>query len=862
MWIGRIIGILSLLTAATGYSATFTVNSEQDFVDSNPGDGICFAADALPARTCTLRAAVMEAEANGEADTILINPGLVIELSIGGANVDPPNPATGDLDITTEIEILGFSDEPPMDISMLPLIDASNMLARHFHVHEQGFLLIRGLRLTGGSIGFPFGSGGSINFVSGGSGRIENCTFSFNSAFSSGGAIAVRFSGESNVVIEDSHFFRNISSPVSPRTGGAIYISGDSEVTILRSSFSDNRTDSSSGATIAVAQSAALHIENSTLDGLQTTTVPGSGDAYEGIEAFDSANLTILNTTITNFEEHALDLNDLDGDERIRISNSILGSDARSCSSSGNDLDSADVEISRSLFTFPIGCLEYATSTLITGDPDLDSPSFDPAPRLTVSRRPSSPFSNVVDFSPICTESDQLGAPRPVDADLDGVAFCDIGAIELPQPEPFVVNHFVDDLIDETPGDGQCAAINMGGTAVCTLRAAIMEANALDGLQRILFEPSTVPVTLDLPGMGTTGGALEITGPVAIEGNLEAGIPATILQGQMPGERLMLLNAADQTVYLRNLRLTGGDAGIGNRGGAIALLPNNDLVIENSELVDNFADASGGAIAALSADLTVRNSDFEANRSNANGWAIFATFDSRVDIRNSSIRNHLPQGLFDPIDPRSAVEIESNASLLSRNSTFSNNVQSIRAVDPASIEIFSSTFFDHFGTGLDVQLDPFGEFFFRNTIIASSRPAAIDCVFEGEETSGSFSLAGILDSDGSCAAEANAGSFSLTSDPGLLSLTRGPGRVSYHYPPSVDAANPSPVLDVVATSIAPIPRGQLLPGDSPFLDQIGNPRPVDLPEIDNVLGPYDLGSIEAQVFDLLFNDSFETLPFP
>src|SRR5262245_13662106 len=51
---------------------TFAVNSPADVVDAAPGDGVC----ATAAMDCTLRAAVHEANASTDADTIVLPPGL------------------------------------------------------------------------------------------------------------------------------------------------------------------------------------------------------------------------------------------------------------------------------------------------------------------------------------------------------------------------------------------------------------------------------------------------------------------------------------------------------------------------------------------------------------------------------------------------------------------------------------------------------------------------------------------------------------------------------------------------------------------------------------------------------------------
>lgn len=85
----------SLLTAP---EASFTVDSNGDQVDSNPGNGVC----ATAGGQCTLRAAIMEANRLAGNDSITINSGINITLSTGKADNDGfgENSAShGDLDI-------------------------------------------------------------------------------------------------------------------------------------------------------------------------------------------------------------------------------------------------------------------------------------------------------------------------------------------------------------------------------------------------------------------------------------------------------------------------------------------------------------------------------------------------------------------------------------------------------------------------------------------------------------------------------------------------------------------------------------------------------------------------------------------
>jgi CSLREA domain-containing protein len=95
-------GLTLILPPATSYAIplTFVVNSEADQVDMTPGDGICV---ATPSGLCTLRAAVMEANAHAGADTITLPSGRYT-LSLTGTD---DVAGVGDLDITEDLTIVG-----------------------------------------------------------------------------------------------------------------------------------------------------------------------------------------------------------------------------------------------------------------------------------------------------------------------------------------------------------------------------------------------------------------------------------------------------------------------------------------------------------------------------------------------------------------------------------------------------------------------------------------------------------------------------------------------------------------------------------------------------------------------------------
>ena len=97
------VGLLASSDSAS--AANFTVNTTIDGADGNPGDGHCEAGLTGSEGQCSLRAAIMEANAHSGHDTIHVPPGLY-ELEIPTLNEDLPD--TGDFDITASVTIEGF----------------------------------------------------------------------------------------------------------------------------------------------------------------------------------------------------------------------------------------------------------------------------------------------------------------------------------------------------------------------------------------------------------------------------------------------------------------------------------------------------------------------------------------------------------------------------------------------------------------------------------------------------------------------------------------------------------------------------------------------------------------------------------
>jgi len=826
---------LGLSPANQLHAATFNVNSGLDLIDPSPEDGVCDADPIAAGEQCTLRAAVMSAEANDEADLIQIPPGLEINLSLSGDG----GTEFGDLDVGSEIEIVGFIGAPPDDPLFLPQINAFLLSDRHFNVLG-GQLTLRGLRLVGGN---PEFSGGALQVGGGGTAQVEHSLFLNNSANRAG---AIHIVGSSQVTVEDSNFRGNSAGVAG---GTAIYASSNTSLNVRRSSFVDNfPSASSTNATILASNALRVEIENSTLVGTALAPPASGFETSTGIWMGSRGELIVRNTTITNFRVNALRMSGLDGDERVIVTNSVLDSDVTACRAEGADLAAADVQIHYSLIRSNTDCdLYFGLGNILNVEAELGTLVQDAAPRLTFARPPTGPFSNVVDrgIPPNaipdsadfrCSNEDQRSNPRPQDGNANGNARCDMGAVEEGPPEAFIVDYYEQDLLDSNPGDGQCTTIIIPGVgSACTLRAAVMEANALPGLQRILFEPSDIPVVLTQPSApGAAGGDLNVTEAVAIEGNLVAGRPATRIENQVNNDRIFRTEVPDETVYLRNMELSGGDMS-GGSGGAV-VHSQGQLFLQRTVLRNNFA-ANGGAAAVLAGSMLIVESDIHSNDTLGSGAALLAA-GGAIGLISSSVHNHL--GVSGDGNPSISIVTFPGTSLSTFNSTISGNSQGIRALEPVLLFIFQNTIFDNANGALEVAVGNSSEIDINNSILAGSNAPNNDCRFFDLELAESFSFELILDSDGSCPSLAG-----ITADPRLEPLSRPEGEISFSHRPDRNPALPSPAIDAGPEEFC---LGQL--------DQYGRARPQDIEGVDNLLGPCDRGSIEV-LADQLFQDRFE-----
>ncbi len=270
---------LVLLPQAVASAADFTVNSNGDQTDAVPGNGTCATAGGV----CTLRAAVVEAEALTGPDTVTV-PAMTISLS-------------SQLSITKTVSVAGAGARSTIitgtpghilvgigggDVTLrdLALQDASSTGVGGLGVFQTGpaaTRLIR-VRVSGHSVSRPIGDAYAPVYVSG---------------------------GEMSVI--DSAITGNTTKTPDDVNGGALYAYGDgTKVSILNSTISNNTSISTGapgslvhGGAVMSTQKATVTISGSTIAN-NTATNDGSIAAYGGnLFAFDAAPITVDNSIVS-----------------------------------------------------------------------------------------------------------------------------------------------------------------------------------------------------------------------------------------------------------------------------------------------------------------------------------------------------------------------------------------------------------------------------------------------------------------------------------------------------------------------------------------------------------------------------------
>lgn len=735
-------------------TVTFTVNTLADTVDVAPGDGN--AADG--AGNTSLRAAIQEANV-ATTDVIIVLGANTYTLTRAGDLEDQA--VDGDLDITNtnrHITIRGASGGGTT-------IDA-NLLDRALHVLSEAQLTLEDLTITNGRATSATNKlGGAL--LNQGSLQGYNLTFSNNEATEDGGAV-LTFGG-SDTTFESVTFSNNKTQTVGGAiaNGGALSISNGSflsnqagtgggaventstgTLTVVTSLFDNNTLtgagsggairnlgqaairyssftnqfapfgggvavlmgsaliDSSSFSFNDADEGAAIGLQDGALE-LVNSTIGNNiaGGTIGGAIRADLGSLTIRHTTIfgndaTNGDTGGVSLG---GSATARVSYTIIA--GNTASGVTPDVSGSFVSLGSNFIGDSSGSTGFVSGTNFdqvgSGASPLD-------PQLGVLQNnggPTATFlpqagSSVIDAGdPASTPfpvRDQRGATR---ANGISVPMIDIGAVET-DFEGFFVNTFAD-TVDVNPGDG--VAVDASGKT--SLRAAIMEANALVGKQHIVVHPGDYALTIT--GADENGGA---TGDLDLFGEIDLfgfSADSTDIDGQGLDRVLHLLGA---DVTIGSLTIAGGKVLSGSGGGVLNAGDNNvlrdvfienntasdfgggvastadNLQIEQSTISNNMVAGDGGGVGS-SKPTTLRNVVIEDNIASANGGGLAVT--GNVTVLGGAIRNNEADG------KGGGVSITSNALLSAFDASFSGNMSKASgggiSADKASVQLARST---------------------------------------------------------------------------------------------------------------------------------------------------------------------------
>ena len=356
-----------------------------------------------------------------------------------------------------------------------------------------------------------------------------------------------------------------------------------------------------------------------------------------------------------------------------------------------------------------------------------------------------------------------------------------------------------DDAPDMAPGDGVCETAP--GNHVCTLRAAVQEADAAAGPGAIELPAGTYTLTVAGPGEDAA-----LTGDLDIRNNLTltgAGPALTVIDAGSLGDRLFNIGWLTTTVQISGVTIQNGRPAAGDGGG---IRSSGTLTLTDSRLVGNSAPAGqGGGLFIAGGAATLISTTVESNFALVGGGLAAApaspsatlTLDAVSVISNTAVS-----------EGAGLVCSQSACSLT--NVTVSGNVSgTVAAIASGPGSELSLTNVTVAGNAVGLSSQP-GSVSAENTLLADNS--------QGNCSGPVTSLGHNLDDGTSCALSAS-GDISNT-NPLLTALG--------------DHGGPTLTLDLESGSPA---RGAGSSAACPPVDQRGVPRPPDACDIGAVEYP-------------------------
>ncbi len=409
-----------LLFYCVSDAAIYVVNTSGDWPDNDLMDGVCDTGLSGQTPICSLRAAVMEANASQGVDDTIALPNDIGTYLL--SRIDEDDDAfKGDLDITDNVAIINGTPAGA-------IIDA-DFIDRAFHIHPNSQLTLQGITIINGLANTENTYQGGAVFIQNGELIADRVTFKNNVA-NQGGAIN---SIDGMVDLTHTYFQQNATSD-SPNLarGSALYIQ-DSQVNIGNTTIAHNINPIANPQSVTIsAESSAIYAGGSQADlYVYNSTIAHN---YTGISFVGGNELDIIHSTIANNASYGL--RSLSG-EALLIERSLFAQNDVSCLigtfNMGTLLENNGSTDSSCQFA-DVSNIENMPAPLHNGLNHWGGY----APTLMLY-----PNSQAIDSIIGCDADlleDQRGANRPVDGNDDMFAFCDMGAIEYnPQTDDDII---------------------------------------------------------------------------------------------------------------------------------------------------------------------------------------------------------------------------------------------------------------------------------------------------------------------------------------------------------------------------------------------------------------------------------------
>lgn len=277
------IGSASMASQASPVKS-FIVNTSTDAVDANPGDSLC----ATATGACSLRAAVQELNALGQAANNITVPSGTTTLTIAGAGED--SAATGDLDLKVNVVIGGSLGSS--------IVAAGAGLGDRLFDVPSGLAVnvtLKALAVQGGAAPGSE-NGGAVRYRGTGTLTLLQADFTDNAAVGGSGGGLSQTSGmlSANIVT-----FRGNSAA---RNGGGADIEGSTVTTLFTHlTFTSNTAFQGGGLAAFVAAGATGSVP--LLDGSTFSTNASTTGGYGGglaIARTTAVKIDILDNTASN----------------------------------------------------------------------------------------------------------------------------------------------------------------------------------------------------------------------------------------------------------------------------------------------------------------------------------------------------------------------------------------------------------------------------------------------------------------------------------------------------------------------------------------------------------------------------------